>query len=615
MVEKRMHFTPRVSRAHWTGVVLGLVLVFASAPPVVSRAQASTLAFGETPFTVIDPAFIAYFRSRGGLATFGYPVTNAFQLLGFKTQIFQRRAMQMGPDGTSRLLNVLDDGLLPYTSINGSTFPAADPALARAAPAAGAPDYVTRALALIHRQAPNDFAGQPVGFYDTFNTSVTCDAAFGDVACDMGLLELMDLEMWGLPTSAPQADPANSSFIYQRFQRGIMHYDAACRCTRAVLLGTYLKDILAGGNLPDDLLGQAKSSPLYGAAVHGLASSDFAGSGVPLLAATAPLAAPSTIQASLPAPTPSLVPGRTVDFGVVVSDPRSDQDVEFLLNQLGVRGWYSFGDAVSPIEPAGLMRVRLLRTGKQAVGRSNDVITAFARSHPGRAWMIGNEPNVPGQDDATPEAYARMFHDFYSALKAGDASAVVVGPNVLNWDFTCDGCPGYTSGHAWVDGFRAAYRRAYGSEPPVDVWGVHAYDIDWQHLPMVRIDHAQNDLEALHDYLQSIPEHAGKPIWLTEFGIIWAFDGAESLTFDGANQIRPAGAYATEQVDDNLGALVDWLRAQGPRLNIRRAFLYATRPPAEPYASVAAGITLFDGPGTGGQLTATGRAYRDAIHH
>ena len=81
----------------------------------------------------------------------------------------------------------------------------------------------------------------------------------------------MNLQLWGLPTSKPAYDPNNHEFIYQRFQRGVMHYDRGCRCTQGLLLADYLKDLLTGVRLPDDLAAQAAGSPLLKAAATGQA--------------------------------------------------------------------------------------------------------------------------------------------------------------------------------------------------------------------------------------------------------------------------------------------------------------------------------------------------------
>jgi hypothetical protein len=72
---------------------------------------------------------------------------------------------------------------------------------------------------------------------------------------------LLNLEIWGVPTSQPATDPNNGNFIYQRFQRGIMHYDAGCRCTQGLLLADYFKALITGEHLPADLEQQAKDSP------------------------------------------------------------------------------------------------------------------------------------------------------------------------------------------------------------------------------------------------------------------------------------------------------------------------------------------------------------------
>ena len=77
--------------------------------------------FDQTGFRIDDDTFWAYFGQRGGVHTFGYPVSRDFPLLGFQVQIFQRVVMQRQPDGTVRTMNLLDEGLLPYTRINGSS--------------------------------------------------------------------------------------------------------------------------------------------------------------------------------------------------------------------------------------------------------------------------------------------------------------------------------------------------------------------------------------------------------------------------------------------------------------------------------------------------------------
>ena len=84
---------------------------------------------------VDEPRFVEYFSRRGQVATFGFPISRTIRFQGLPTQFFQRIVVQLGPDGSVRPLNLLDPGLLPYTRINGSTFPAPNERLAALAPA------------------------------------------------------------------------------------------------------------------------------------------------------------------------------------------------------------------------------------------------------------------------------------------------------------------------------------------------------------------------------------------------------------------------------------------------------------------------------------------------
>jgi hypothetical protein len=219
------------------------------------------LYFPETGFVVDDPRIIEYFNRRGQVPTFGFPISRLVHFQGIPTQFFQRMVVQIWPDGSVRPLNLLDPGLLPYTRINGSTFPAPNERLAALAPSPGQPGYAQEVLEFVRRNAPETFNGQPVRFFSTFASTVSADTAFGRQGGDSNLLPLINLEIWGVPTSQPAQDPNNGNFIYQRFQRGIMHYDAACRCTQGLLLADYFKALLTGENLPTDLAAQAAASP------------------------------------------------------------------------------------------------------------------------------------------------------------------------------------------------------------------------------------------------------------------------------------------------------------------------------------------------------------------
>ncbi|GEM_PF-893832 len=219
--------------------------------------------FVETGFRVDNDKIWDYFQHRGKLNTFGFPVSRTFLFQGFMTQFFQRQIVQIGPDGNARLVNLLDPGLMPVNRINQSTYPAYDPAVAQAAPQPGSPNYDTAIIEFVRAHAPETFNGQPTRFWSTFNNIVTCQDAFPQGNCNESLLPGFDLEMAGAPTSNPMPDPSNANFIYLRFQRGIMHYDAGCQCTRGILLADYFKSVITGRNLPPDLDQEMQGSIFY----------------------------------------------------------------------------------------------------------------------------------------------------------------------------------------------------------------------------------------------------------------------------------------------------------------------------------------------------------------
>jgi hypothetical protein len=115
-------------------------------------------------------------------------------------------------------------------------------------------------LAWVQQHAPDVVAGAPVHLDATFLGTVSARTAFPDGG-DASVLPGIDLELWGVPTSSAAVDPTNHGFVYLRWQRGIMMYDASCSCTQGILLADYLKAILTGQNLPADLAQEAADSP------------------------------------------------------------------------------------------------------------------------------------------------------------------------------------------------------------------------------------------------------------------------------------------------------------------------------------------------------------------
>ncbi|MGH2369285.1 MAG: hypothetical protein ACRDI2_13910, partial [Chloroflexota bacterium] len=234
----------------------------ATAPgqPQATAGAAGERFFPETGFRLGDPAtdpFADYFAARGGLLTFGYPSSRPFTLLGSRVQFFQRHVMQEQPGGVG-LLNLLDEGFLAFTDFGNATIPPHDPALASAAPPPSTQDYGQEVSAFINLHVPNVWEGQPVGFLDAF---LLPGILAGDT--DPITQTLVGLEILGFPTSQPARDPENSSFIYQRFQRGVLHYNATTGLTQPLLLADYLKALMIGRGIPPALQAQATGSRFF----------------------------------------------------------------------------------------------------------------------------------------------------------------------------------------------------------------------------------------------------------------------------------------------------------------------------------------------------------------
>jgi beta propeller repeat protein len=219
--------------------------------------------FSNTGFRISNDKFWEYYNLRGRQNSFGYPVSREFTFMGFTVQFFQGHILQLRPDGSVGSMNLLQEDIMPATRVNGSTFPASDPALTGSAPQVGSSSYATDVVEFVRRNAPNDFNGKPVRFFDRFMGTVDLATAFPGGGGNAGLLPLLNLEIWGVPTSRPQSDPSNPSFIYQRFQRSIMHYQDSCRCTERILLADWFRTVLTGQGLPGDLGADMANSPFY----------------------------------------------------------------------------------------------------------------------------------------------------------------------------------------------------------------------------------------------------------------------------------------------------------------------------------------------------------------
>src|SRR5690349_18130730 len=108
------HGRASIKRASSLGLTLA-VLVASFGAPTVSHAddaqQADARMFAQTNYRVDRDSFWNYFQARGGVTTFGYPVSRDFQFMGCTVQFFQRLVMQQCANQGVGTLNLLDDGL------------------------------------------------------------------------------------------------------------------------------------------------------------------------------------------------------------------------------------------------------------------------------------------------------------------------------------------------------------------------------------------------------------------------------------------------------------------------------------------------------------------------
>jgi hypothetical protein len=516
--------------------------------------------FAQTRFRVDRDAFWDFFQKRGGVQTFGFPVSREFTFFGCQTQFFQRVAMQQCGTSGVGTLNVLDDGLLPYNHFHGSTLPLPEPRLISAAPLPSDPDYGTKAIEFVRANAPETFEGEPVKFMTTFNNTVSLTDAFPQGNADASLLPLFDLQLWGLPTSVPAVDPNDHDFIYLRFQRGVMHYDKGCHCTQALLLADYLKDLLTGDLLPDDLAAQAASSPLLRAVpVHReLHATTFADA----FTVQTPVAAPPPPVATVP------VAASSPDYGMSVflwgHPDTTNRDLK-LVSDLGFhwqktlfqwrsiegacKGCFDWTEADRVVKASAAAGVQIIarldfqpgwarKDGAQNGPPDNyqdyaDFVSAFmtrysAVSSIGRvaAIEVWNEVNLDREwggatiDRQQAVDYVRLLSAAYTAAKATDPAVTVITSGLSP--------TGVTNGHSTDDVQYLQWLFDAGLKGHYDVLGAHgntqAPEVDVAPGSLHDFPHPSfyfRRIEQLRDVMVKNGD-ADKRVWLLEFG--WTSD-------------------------------------------------------------------------------------------
>jgi hypothetical protein len=232
-------------------------------------ATTSAAPLDNVTFNVVRPAFATYYQQHGGARTFGTPLSNDFQLLGLRVQILQNQVLQQHPDGSITAMDLLNRAL-PLAHADGYTYPTADPDMSAAVPSLTSPTYVDDALSSIDsgwfdEQVPDSWNDLPINFNTAFRSTVTCDNLPVDMPCDDRTLLRSALDVWGLPVSPVTSDPNDpSGHVYQRFQRGIMHWSFYDGSTGPIAVGDYFRRVLQDQGVSDDLRADLSGSRFLG---------------------------------------------------------------------------------------------------------------------------------------------------------------------------------------------------------------------------------------------------------------------------------------------------------------------------------------------------------------
>ncbi|HJQ20145.1 MAG TPA: hypothetical protein VJ867_07345 [Gemmatimonadaceae bacterium] len=101
---------------------------------------------------------------------------------------------------------------------------------------------------------------------------------------------------------------------------------------------------------------------------------------------------------------------------------------------------------------------------------SVDSIARWAAAHPGKLYVLGDEPN--GHLCIEPAAYARMFHDAVLTIRASDSTALF---SPAGFQEISEPCLHHLSSYEYADAFYKAYVEAYRAPPPAQEYRFHAF--------------------------------------------------------------------------------------------------------------------------------------------
>jgi hypothetical protein len=283
--------------------------------------------------------------------------------------------------------------------------------------------------------------------------------------------------------------------------------------------------------------------------------------------------------------------------------------------------WYlRFDDDISEI-PSGKSRPIYIEVAPNRGVKTTWQLQQLADELPGAIWYISGEPNRQFSVDSIIED----LEYYYTEIKLVDPTARITSPSMLNWDFTCIGCGGFSDGHGWMNLLVTRYQDLYGVSPPWDIWAIDLYPLDWWHLPNTGFlpetiaqyspDLPPNSesipakqLQAFREYIDSLPGRAGEPIIVTEIGIHWGWTELRSVAGCGAG--APSGEYKPVVLRDYFDSAFTWFEDHAVSHNIERWFTYTTYSDVENcrYDGYS-GMSLLDSLGVNAGLSDLGRWY------
>lgn len=171
---------------------------------------------------------------------------------------------------------------------------------------------------------------------------------------------------------------------------------------------------------------------------------------------------------------------------------------------------------------------------------SNKAITDLVSERCGAAWIVDNDPGWDQtytnfhQAPLSPEIYALLYNQYYTLIKAVDPSATVLPGALVGAPTPFEGQDVYTP-KLFLDQWRAAYNRFFGTEPPVDALSISYTAMDstsWTNSAGL-----EDYMSELRAYINQIPQWKDKPIWITKLGV------SQSAPNGGADFTKTALSY------------------------------------------------------------------------